>query len=451
MLKNFFRKLSPSAIFIAGFFIIIILGAVLLSLPVSSASGEVTPFFDSLFTAVSSTCITGLVVYDTFTHWSFFGQVVLILLIQIGGLGFMTVATAFTLVFHKNVGHKERMMLVQTFNLNDMSGVVRLFKHIVIGTFSFEGAAAVILAFRFIPDYGLSGGIWRGIFIAISAFCNAGFDLMGTPEGPFASLTAYADDLVVNLTLCFLIAVGGLGFLVWEEIFSGKSFKKMSVQSKIVIIFSASLIIIGALAIFLFEFDNPETLGVLSPKGKILAALFQSVSPRTAGFNTVDLAALTEGSQVIMIILMFIGGSSGSTAGGIKTNTIAVLFFATVSVLYGRKEAIVMKRRISQDTVLRAFALVFLSLTLMFICSFTISVIEDVPFLSAVFECASAFCTVGLTLGLTPSLSPVSLVILMCLMFLGRVGLLTASVVLFERQHSADNLVRYPEAKISVG
>ncbi|MBO5298944.1 MAG: Trk family potassium uptake protein, partial [Clostridia bacterium] len=316
MLKNFFRKLSPSAIFIAGFFIIIILGAVLLSLPVSSASGEVTPFFDSLFTAVSSTCITGLVVYDTFTHWSFFGQVVLILLIQIGGLGFMTVATAFTLVFHKNVGHKERMMLVQTFNLNDMSGVVRLFKHIVIGTFSFEGAAAVILAFRFIPDYGLSGGIWRGIFIAISAFCNAGFDLMGTPEGPFASLTAYADDLVVNLTLCFLIAVGGLCFLVWEVIFSGKSFKKMSVQSKIVIIFSASLIIIGALAIFLFEFDNPETLGVLSPKGKILAALFQSVSPRTAGFNTVDLAALTEGSQIIMIILMFIGGSSGSTAGG---------------------------------------------------------------------------------------------------------------------------------------
>jgi len=451
VLKNFFRKLSPSAIFIAGFFIIIFLGGAVLSLPVSSASGEPTPFLDSLFTAVSSTCITGLVVYDTATHWSTFGHAVLLFLIQIGGLGFMSVATVFSLVFRRSVGHKERMMLAQNFNLDDMSDISKLFKHIIIGTFAFEGAAAIILAFRFIPDFGLTGGIWRGIFISISAFCNAGFDLMGNPDSLFPSLTAYTDDLTVNLTVCALIVIGGLGFLVWEEIFSGKSFSKMSVQSKIVIIFSFSLIILGAVAFFFFEFSNPETHGELSFKGKILSSLFQSVSPRTAGFNTIDLSLMTESSKIVMVILMFIGGSSGSTAGGIKTNTIAVLFFATVSVLCGRKEAIVMKRRISQDTVLRAFALVFLSLTLMFICSFTISVIEDVPFLSAIFECASAFCTVGLTLGLTPSLSSVSLVILMFLMFLGRVGLLTASVVLFERQHSADNLVRYPEAKITVG
>lgn len=450
-MKNFLKKLSPSAIFIAGFFIIIFLGGTVLSLPVSSASGEHTPFLDSLFTAVSSTCITGLVVYDTATHWSTFGHAVLLFLIQIGGLGFMSIATVFSLVFRRSVGHKERMMLAQNFNLDDMSDIAKLFKHIIVGTFAFEGAAAIILAFRFIPDFGLSGGIWRGIFISISAFCNAGFDLMGSPDSLFPSLTAYADDMTVNLTVCALITVGGLGFLVWEEVFSGKSFSKMSVQSKIVIIFSFSLIILGAVAFFFFELSNPETHGALSFKGKILSSLFQSVSPRTAGFNTIDLSLMTESSKIVMVILMFIGGSSGSTAGGIKTNTIAVLFFATVSVLCGRREAIVMKRRIAQDTVLRAFALVFLSLTLMFICSFTISVIEDVPFISAIFECASAFCTVGSTLGLTPSLSPVSLIILMCLMFLGRVGLLTASVVLFERQHSADNLVRYPEAKITVG
>ena len=449
-MKSFFRSLSPSAIFIAGFFIIIVSGAVLLSLPVSSASGDVTPFFNSLFTAVSSTCITGLVVYDTFTHWSFFGQAVLLFLIQVGGLGFMTVAASFALIFRKNVGHKERMMLVQTFNLNDMSGVVKLFKHIVVGTFSFEGAAAVILAFRFIPDYGIAGGIWRGVFISVSAFCNAGFDLMGTPDSLFPSLTAYADDLVVNLTVCSLVVIGGLGFLVWDEIFSGKGFKKMSVQSKIVIIFSFSLIVIGTAAIFLFEFNNPETLGPLSAKGKFLASLFQSVSPRTAGFNPVVLSSLTEESMIVFILLMFIGGSSGSTAGGVKTNTVAVLFFATVSVLCGRKEAVVMKRRIAQDTVLRAFALVFLSITILLFCSFAVSVIEDVSFIAALFECTSAFCTVGCTLGLTPSLSAASLVILMLLMFLGRVGLLTASVVLFERQHSNSNLVSYPEAKIII-
>ena len=449
-MKRFFGRLSPSAVFIAGFFVMITVGAVLLSLPVSSKTGEATPFFSSLFTAVSSTCITGLVVYDTFSHWSMFGQAVLLTLIQLGGLGFMSVATVFSLVFRRAMGYRERMMLVQNFNLSDMSGIVRLVKHIIIGTFSFEGAAALILSVRFIPVYGFPGGIWRGVFVAVSAFCNAGFDLMGS-HGEFSSLTPYAEDMTVNLTVCALIVIGGLGFLVWEEIFEGRPFRKMSIQSRIVIVFSGALIAAGAVLIFLFEFSNPETLGGLSVKGKILASVFQSVSPRTAGFNTVDLAALTESSRIIVIILMFIGGSSGSTAGGIKTNTIAVLFFAAVSVLRGRSEAVVMRRRIPQDTVLRAFTLVFMSLLILLIFSFSISVIEDLPFITVLFECVSAFCTVGLTLGITAQLTSVSLAMLMILMFLGRIGLLTASVVLFRHQQGQDSGIKYPEAKITIG
>lgn len=444
------KKVNPSAVFIAGFFALIIIGAILLSLPVSSANGESTPFFSSLFTAVSSTCITGLIVYDTFTHWSFFGQAVLLSLIQLGGLGFMTVATVFSLLFRRSVGQRERLLLAQNFNLDETSGIIRLVKLILAGTFSFEGAAAVVLSFRFIPEYGFLSGIWRGVFVSVSAFCNAGFDLMGS-HGAFSSLTPYADDLTVNLTVCALITVGGLGFLVWQDIFSGKKISEMSFQSKIVISFSGALIIIGAAAIFMIEFTNPETLGALSLKGKALSAVFQSVTARTAGFNTLDLAALREPSQIIMIILMFIGGSSGSTAGGIKTNTVAVLFFAAVSVIRGRKEAVVMKKRIPQDTVLRAFALVFISLMIMLVFSFAISVAESIPFTASLFECVSAFCTVGLTLGITPSLSAFSLTLLMILMFLGRIGLLTLSVALFRKQASSENGVRYPEAKITIG
>ena len=444
------KKVNPSAVFIIGFFALIFIGAALLSLPVSSADGTSTPFFGSLFTAVSSTCITGLVVYDTFTHWSFFGQAVLLTLIQLGGLGFMTVATVFSLLFRRSMGQRERLMLAQNFNLSETAGVIKLVKMILAGTFSFEGAAAVVLSFRFIPEYGVAGGIWRGVFVSISAFCNAGFDLMGI-HGEFSSLTHYAEDTTVNLTLCLLIVIGGLGFLVWQEIFSGKKFSKMSLQSKTVILFSGALILLGAVSMFIFEFANPETLGPLSVKGKALAALFQSVSPRTAGFNTVPLGSLREPSQIIMIILMFIGGSSGSTAGGIKTNTVAVLFFAAVSVFRGRKEAIVMKKRIPQDTVLRAFALVFLSVLILLVSSFTIAVVEDIPFISSLFECVSAFCTVGLSLGITTSLSAFSLTLLMTLMFLGRIGLLTASVALFNRQAAAESGVKYPEAKITIG
>jgi len=448
--KKILGKLSTATIFVIGFFLIITLSAVVLSLPVSSRTGEATPFFSSLFTAVSSTCITGLVVYDTFTHWSAFGQAVILMLIQLGGLGFMSVATVFSLLFRRAMGYKERMMLVQNFNLSDMSGVVKIVKHIIIGTFSFEGAAAVILAVRFIPEYGFASGIWRGVFISISAFCNAGFDLMGS-HGEYSSLTPYADDLVVNLTVCALIIIGGLGFLVWEEIFEGKPFSKLSVQSRIVLVFSGALIIGGAVMFFIFEYSNPATLGALSPKGKVLASFFQAITPRTAGFNTVNLSELTESSKIIMIILMFIGGSSGSTAGGIKTNTIAVLFFAAMSVLRGQKDVVVMKRRISQETILRAFALVFMAILLLLVFSFAISVIDGIPFISSLFECVSAFCTVGLSIGATARLSFVSLSMLMILMFLGRVGLLTASFVLFRNQQGADSSVSYPEAKITIG
>ena len=443
------KGLSPAQIFVFGFFILVILGAVVLSLPISSRTGEFTPFFESLFTAVSSTCITGLVVFDTFTHWSFFGQAVILFLIQIGGLGFMTVATLFSFALRRSIGLKERMMMAQTLNLNEMDGIVRLTKHILLGTFAFEGAAAVILAVRFIPDFGLAQGIWKGVFVSISAFCNAGFDLMGQ-NSPFSSLTAYADDVVVNLVICLLIVIGGLGFLVWEEIITVKKFSKMSVMARTVIVFNAALIVLGTVFIFFSELTNPETLGTLGIKGKFLSSLFQSIAPRTAGFNTLDLAALRETTQVFMIILMFIGGASGSTAGGVKINTVAVLFFAIVAVFKGEDSVNMLKRTIPISIVLRAFTIIVAAFFLIFCGSIALCAFDGVPFVSALFECTSAFCTVGLTLGITSALSAPSLIFLMILMFIGRVGLLTASVALVLNQKTS-HLIQYPEYKIIIG
>ncbi len=427
-----------------------LLGAVLLSLPVASNDGSSTSFLDALFTSVSATCVTGLVVFDTFTHWSVFGRIVIAVMIQIGGLGFMSIATLFSVMVHRRARLRAKMVAMQSLNLYDMSDVRTILKHIFIGTAAFEGAAAFVFTVRFMREYGFLSALGRGIFLSVSAFCNAGFDLCGdkTPSG---SLTQYSGDLVVNITVMLLIVIGGLGFLVWEDIYTKKRFSRCSLFSKIVIISSLILIFGGALFIFAAEYDNSATLGAMPLQEKILAALFQSVSPRTAGFNTVDLSQMRDVTKIFCVFLMLIGGSSGSTAGGIKVPTVAVLFISVISVLRGRRQVVFKGRRIADETVFKAFALTVSVFVIAMVSAFAVCFIDGIAFTDALFECVSAICTVGLSIAGTASLSTMSHIILMCLMFLGRVGLLTASFAIFNRPSDASDSIGYPEGKILIG
>ena len=445
------RKLNLYRLMIFGFALIILAGAFLLMLPAASRTGTVTPFVDTLFTATSATCITGLVVYDTATQWTFFGQAVILTMIQVGGLGFMTLGSALILLLRGDSSLSNRKQIAESLNMTDYQTAARTMKHVLAGTAAFEGAGALILAVRFIPDFGLWGGIWRGIFVSVSAFCNAGFDLMGL-GAPFASLTGYTGDLVVNLTVMGLIIVGGLGFLVWEELYTKHNWKKLSLFSKTVLLASGTLILSGAVLIFLFEFGNPETLGGLPWNSKILAAFFQSVSPRTAGMNTVDLTAMTEASQVLTVILMFIGASTGSTGGGVKVTTVAVLISALKSVMTGEKDATILKRRLAPDLVYRALTLTVFPFLAVLLCSFLLNLTEpDLSFLEALYECTSAFATVGLSLSVTPTLSVFSKTLLMILMFTGRVGMLTVSFALLTDRRKRKNTLRYPEGDLLIG
>lgn len=445
------RKPNLYRLLAIGFALIILTGAILLTLPISSAEGISTPFEDALLTATSATCITGLVVYDTATHWSLFGQAVILCMIQVGGLGFMTLGSALVLLLRRNGTVSDRKQIAEALNTSDYQTATQTLKHVIAGTVAFEGAGAIILAARFIPDFGFAGGVWRGVFTAISAFCNAGFDLFGTVQ-PFSSITGYADDLVVNLTLAGLIILGGLGFLVWEDLYTNHSWKKLSLFSKTVLITSGSLILLGTILIFVLEYTNPATLGELSLRNKLLASFFQSISPRTAGFNSIDLAATTESTQVLIIILMFIGASSGSTGGGVKVSTVAVLGAAMKSVLRGEKEATLFKKRISADTVNRALTLVFFPLILVLIGSVAVNVAEPhVTFMDAMFECTSAFATVGLSMSVTPILSLFSKIIIILLMYLGRVGMITVSYALLTDRRKRRNTLRYPEGDILIG
>lgn len=445
------RKGNLYRILVFGFLFIIFAGAILLTLPVASADGTSAPFLDSLFTATSATCITGLIVYDTATQWSSFGEAVILCMIQIGGLGFMTLGSALILLLRGDSSLSNRKQMAESLNVTDYRAAARTLKHVLLGTAAFEGAGALILSARFIPEYGWGQGIWKGVFVSISAFCNAGFDLMGT-DAPFSSFTAYTDDLVVNLTVMGLIVIGGLGFLVWEDLYTKRRWKEYSLFTKTVLLTSGTLIFGGAALIFLLEHNNPETLGQLTAKEKVLSSLFQSVSPRTAGMNTVDLAAMTEASQVLTVALMFIGASSGSTGGGVKVTTVAVLWAAIRSVLMGRKDAALWKRRLSSDLVYRALTLVLLPFLSVLISTFLINGIEaDVSFLEALYECTSAFATVGLSLSVTPTLSAFSKIILMFLMFSGRVGMLTISYALITDRRKRQNTLRYPEGDILIG
>lgn len=443
-------KLSNTQIIVLGFMLTILAGSVLLSLPVATRSGQTVPYVDALFTATTATCVTGLVVYDTFTQWSLFGQLVILALIQVGGLGFMTIATLFSLMLRRTISYKERMVLSESISLEETSGVVRLIRHVLLGTLLFEGLGAVILAIRFIPDFGFASGVYKGIFHAVSAFCNAGIDLMGE-SAPFRSLMDYQGDWIVNLTIMALIVIGGLGFYVWEDIYRCKNWRDLHMHSKLVILMTLVLIFGGALLFFLMEFQNPNTLQPMPWHTKILASLFQSVTPRTAGFNTLDLPALTTASTFLTMLLMFIGGAPGSTAGGIKITTLGMLIFTAISTMRGAPDVNAFHRRLETQAIKRAITILLIGIGVVCVGIMVISACEPHLTLQQIaYEVISAFGTVGLTLGITPTLGTVSKLVLILLMYFGRVGVLTIMLSLTIKSLKSDNVLRYPKGKILI-
>lgn len=440
-------KLTYTQIIVLFFAVVIATGTLLLCLPVASKSREWTPLLDCAFTATSATCVTGLVVYDTFTHWSLFGQLVILSMIQIGGLGLMTVITAFSVFAKRKISLYERKLLMQSAGTFRSSGIIKLLKQIITITAICEGTGAVLLATRFCPELGITEGLYYSVFHAVSAFCNAGFDLMGR-FGEFSSLTPFYSDVALNLTVASLIVAGGLGFIVWQDIITNKfSLKKYSVHSKIVIITTAALLLGGWLLYFVFE--KNASLSSLSTGEKILASLFQSVSSRTAGFNTVPLNKLSGAGVILMSVLMLIGGSPGSTAGGIKTTTVAVMVIELIAAAKGNKDTVVFKRKLEDDTVKRAGAIISVYLMAVVISVAAICAVENLPLSDVLFEVASGAGTVGLTVGITSTLSGFSHIILMLLMFGGRIGGLTLVIAFAERREHA-KLTR-PTEKILIG
>ena len=441
-------SLTPAKIILGGFFLIIFTGGVLLCLPISSKSGQVTPFLDAIFTATSATCVTGLIVHDTYTYWSLFGQAVILLLIQIGGMGVVTLAVAITIFSGKKIGLKQRYVMQESISAPQVGGIVRMTTFIVKGTIFFEVAGAVVMAFQFCPEEGFFRGIWFSVFHSISAFCNAGFDLMGGTSGPFSSLTSYMGNSIVTVPVMLLIVIGGIGFFVWDDLRTHKlKFKYYHLQTKIVLLTTFLLLIMPAVFLFIFEFSR-NIWGEMSLKQRILASLFQAVTPRTAGFNSVNLTDLSIPAQTMIIILMIIGGSPGSTAGGIKTTTFALAFLCVRSAFQNQESIHCYKRRIPYDILRNAIAILTMYLSLFLLVSFLISWADGVTLMAASFESASAIATVGLSLGITGSLSPFSKVLLMLLMYFGRVGGLTMLYALTNRKKFP---VMLPQERITVG
>jgi len=444
------HHLNATRLVAASFGVVILLGTILLALPISTRSGESVGLLSALFTATSATCVTGLVVADTALTWSGFGQVVILLMIQLGGLGFMTVITLISLAVHRHIGLSERLVMVSTLNLNDMDGVVRVVRRALMGAALFEGAGTVLLSVRMVPRYGLGRGLWHALFHAVSAFCNAGFDLQGADSGPFSSLTAFRSDPVVLLTTAVLIVVGGLGFFLWDDVLQKRRWRTLTLYTKMVLSLTAVLILGGTVFFLAVEGSNPGTLGEMPLGEKWLNAFFQSVTLRTAGFNAIDQAALTDDSLVMSCIFMLIGGGSGSTAGGVKVATVGVLFLMLSTGLRGREEIVFRGRSLPLRRAVSAVNLFLVVLLLLLAGAMTIALVEDVPFLAAAYETASALGTVGLTLGLTPALSPLSRGLLILLMYAGRVGVLSCSIAFLTRPRDSVKL-KYPKFDVMIG
>ncbi|MBY0012485.1 TrkH family potassium uptake protein [Paenibacillus typhae] len=440
-----FFKLSPPQILVGGFAAVILIGTLLLMLPFASASGHSLRFIDALFTATSATCVTGLVVVDTGTHFSLFGQIVILLLIQVGGLGFMTMATLFALLLKRKISLRDRLILQEAMNQSSMEGIVRLIRRVLVYSLVIETVGAVLLALRWAADMPLGRALYYGVFHAVSMFNNAGFDLFGE----YRSLTAYASDSVVNLVVMVLIVSGGIGFIVMADLIEYRKSRRLQLHSKVVLSMTGALILTGAVVIFVFEFTNTRTLGPLNFGGKIWTSFFQSVTPRTAGANTVDISGMRQATQFFIIILMFIGASPGSTGGGIKTTTFTLMIGAVVSMLRGREDIVLFRYRLAQERVFKALTITLLALLLIVSVSMVLSTTEGRPFLMILFETTSAFATVGLSMGLTPELSDAGKILLCLTMFAGRLGLLTLAYALGPKQGKP--LYKYPEGKMIIG
>lgn len=441
--SNIKKRLSSFQVILLGFAGVILLGALLLMLPISSAKRVVTPFNEALFTSTSAVCVTGLVVKDTGSYWSSFGQAVIITLIQIGGLGVVTIAASFSMLAGRRISLMQRSTMQDAISAPKVGGIVKLTKFIITGTFIIEAVGAVSMMPVFCKNFGAKG-IWMSVFHSVSAFCNAGFDILGTEGNQFCSLTTYASNPIINITVMLLIVIGGIGFLTWDDICNNKfKIKKYSMQSKIILLTSLILILLPAIYFFIFDYSD------YSIGNRLLASLFQSITTRTAGFNTTDLTKLTRPSQAIMIFLMLVGGSPGSTAGGLKTTTMAVLILNAFACFKRKEHVCAFGRRIDDSVIKNAATIVMMYITLFFIGGVSICTIEKLPLVASLFETASAIGTVGLTLGITPKLSLASQIILIILMYLGRVGGLTLiyATLSVKKQINA----KLPLDKITVG
>ena len=445
MPQRLVSRITPSQVLVLGFATLILLGALVLTLPVSSASGQWTNFIDALFTATSAVCVTGLVVVDTGSFWSPFGQVVVLLLIQIGGLGIMTVSTLFFFLIGKRITLRERLVMQESLGGGTLAGLVRLTHEVLLVTLVVETLGTALLTARWAFDYPLGQALYLGVFHAVSAFNNAGFDLFGS------SLVGYVDDVVTILTVGGLIIVGGLGFTVILELWHHRQGHRLSLHAKLVLVVTAGLILAGALLIFLFEASNPQTMGPLSLRGRLLAAFFHSVTPRTAGFNSLVTGNLREATLLLTIILMFIGASPASTGGGIKTSTFGTLLLAIRATVQGESEPQVFGRRIPRGTVQRALAITLMAGALVLGITTILLLTEGSHLLETLFEVTSAFGTVGLSTGLTPRLSPEGRLLISLTMFIGRVGPLTLAYSLVQAATRRRAGICYPEDRVMVG
>ena len=448
-------KFTTTKIIALGFFVTIIIGTILLMLPISTASREVTNPIDALFTATTSVCVTGLVTVPTFSHWSVFGQIIIMILAQIGGLGVITFTTMFLLLTGKRIGLKERLLIQDAYNLDTIQGLVKLVKRIVKGTLIVEGIGALCYMIVFVPEFGMIG-IWKSIFNSVSAFCNAGMDVLG-PN----SLMPYVDDPIVNITTMVLIILGGIGFPVWWCVIDVIKERKNQHQSlkntlhhiplhtKLVVTVTFILIVGGALLIFLLEYDNSNTLGNLPLWQKIQASFFQAVTTRTAGFLTISQSGLRKGTVILCCIFMFIGGSPSGTAGGVKTTTVAVLVMTVISIMRNRKDTEIYERKINDNILRRALAIFMVSFSVMLISVILLSIVQPGDFLDCLYEGVSAIATVGLSRDLTANLTIAGKIIIIVTMYLGRIGPISLSLLFNTKQFV--NLKTYPEEKISVG
>lgn len=446
MKKSKTSQLSGVQILALGFAIVILVGAIILTLPISSKSGNFTNFLDSLFTATSAVCVTGLVTLDTGTYWNEFGQIVIMLLIEVGGLGFMAFTTLLAILLKRRITLRDRLIMQEAMNTFSIQGLVKMVERIVLFTVLVQIIGGLLLATQFIKDYGPLKGLYFGIFHSVSAFCNAGFDLFGG----YSSVTSYSSNAIVLLTLSIIIIVSSLGFTVIIELFKYKTDKRLSTHSKLVLLMTSILLFSGILFMFALEYNNPETLGPMSIKNKILNAIFAGVSPRTAGFNSISLDGMTSGGKFLTIILMYIGGSPGSTAGGLKTATFGIIVLTVVSVIKGREDTELFGRRLSKELVYKAFAILMISFSLVVVVTMLLCITQPKEeFIDLLYEATSAFATVGLTTGVTQRLNFIGKIIIMITMYFGRVGPLTVALALTNKRKNKG--YRYPETKILIG